>query len=300
MVTNTRIPQPLSTVVWAIDGQPGLLTCVHCGGTFEMPAWQPRLRCPHCWTLGYPDRAGRNLLPLEWECAACGATNDGSTNFCMACGAGLASRCLRCEGPVYSSVCDHCGAHQPRLMRLKHIEAEREEWTPILRENIEQQQAREELEAHRRYDPTYGVREWRRIDRQMKAAAHERSERYAVRRRSFWGSKRNLLGWLWVLIGLAWLVGANMDRIGPYVAGLLPAGSLQGWLAVLTGHLSELAGITAVLANAWWARLVQWGRQPDIAATPGYAYMFGTIVFGLALLPVLLYVLNRIVHRLFP
>ena len=95
------------------------LHCASCGTTVELALWQPVVRCPHCEKLVYPDRSLRNLLPLGWNCLECGTLNDGLTNFCMFCGAGLATRCLACETPVTGPICLKCGEHQAHLRHLK-------------------------------------------------------------------------------------------------------------------------------------------------------------------------------------
>src|SRR5687768_11430523 len=81
------------------------LMCLACAEPFDAPIHKPRLRCPSCSAIGYPDKAGRNMVTVGWECFQCGAWNTGRTNFCMECSAGLTSRCLKCEAPVYTSVC---------------------------------------------------------------------------------------------------------------------------------------------------------------------------------------------------
>src|SRR5687768_11308788 len=58
------------------------LHCVACGSHFEASTQQPRVRCPDCDTVGYPDRAGRNLVSTDWDCLDCGTRNPEITNFC--------------------------------------------------------------------------------------------------------------------------------------------------------------------------------------------------------------------------
>jgi hypothetical protein len=293
MSTFTHSPQ--SSVIWDIDGIPTGMICANCGGQIDVDSWQPRIRCPHCETLGYPDRSGRNLLPLSWTCKSCNAQNDGSANFCMTCGSGLASRCPRCEQPVYSAVCNSCGAHLSHLLRLESVEARREEWVPILRERVRQQKAREELEANRRYNPTYGVAEWRTIDRQMREAAHQRQQKFAdqragkrARRRQFWG----IVG---VLGGLTWLIADNYELIAPIVGGWIAA--LQAWYtsAVQPGLETAL-----VWLGVWWDSFAASFGQPFGPQDPEYVYVFASIIFGAALIPVLIVLLGRLVRRLFP
>ena len=75
---------------WVESGR--TLLCLACADPFEAPINRPRLRCPSCSAIGYPDKAGRNLVSVGWECLQCGAWNTGRTNFCMQCSAGLTSR----------------------------------------------------------------------------------------------------------------------------------------------------------------------------------------------------------------
>ncbi len=276
------------------------LVCLACGGVFHAARWQPRLRCPHCATLGYPDRAGRHLLSLAWECPTCGATNEGLFNFCLQCGAGLPSRCLRCERPVYSAVCLHCGAHQARLLHLRRLEERRLEWVPILREHVEQARIREEWEANRRHDPLYGVREWRAVDGQMRKAAAQRQQRHAAGR-SRWAA---VWGWVVLIVGVAWLLGANHREVAA-LARSLPASldpaiwfvGLQSWYHTEVG---PLVGAVWAFLQGWWAALSLTFSHPPAVDEPEYAYLFASFLFGLALLPVLLYLLGRLVRRLFP
>ncbi len=293
MSTFTHSPQ--SSVIWDIGGIPTGMTCANCGGRIDVDSWQPRIRCPHCGTLGYPDRSGRNLLPLNWTCKSCNAQNDGSTNFCMSCGSGLASRCPRCEQPVYSAVCNSCGAHLGHLLRLESVEAQREEWVPILRERVRQQKAQEELEANRRYNPTYGVAEWRTIDRQMREAAHQRQQKFADQRAGKRARRRRFWGIVGVLGGLTWLIVDNYELIVPVVGGWFAA--LQAWYtsAVQPGLETAL-----IWLDGWWSSFTVSFGQPFGPQDPEYVYVFASIIFGAALIPVLIALLGRLVRRLFP
>lgn len=100
---------------------------------FDAPQREPLLRCPHCRAIGFPDRAGLYLIDLAWDCEACGEHNDGQHNFCVYCGTGLTSRCLRCEQPVTGALCIHCGTHQARAGAQRAVNQRRAEWVPILR-----------------------------------------------------------------------------------------------------------------------------------------------------------------------
>jgi hypothetical protein len=252
------------------------LSCAHCGETFDAPPW-PRIRCPYCGVLGYPDRAGLNLLPLSWECQACGAVNDGTTNFCLNCGAGLTSRCLRCEGPVYTVVCERCGAHQDRLLRYMAAEMHRATWVPLIRAHAQEQRARS---TAREVSPGTGD-ERDTSDRQAGRPAQAGREK----RRVQWG-------WVWIVVGIGLLAWSNREPIAAalstVVAGLdtsFTAGS------TLLGHLQAW----------WWAFVSSLGRLGELSRDdPEYAYLFATGIFTLVLLPVLFLLLRRLIDRLFP
>jgi predicted RNA-binding Zn-ribbon protein involved in translation (DUF1610 family) len=293
METLTHSPQ--SSVIWDIDGIPSGMTCASCGGRIDVNTWQPRIRCPHCDTLGYPDRSGRNLLPRTWTCHNCGAQNDGSLNFCLTCGSGLASRCPRCEQPVYSAVCNACGAHLSHLLRLESVEARREEWVPILRERVRQEKAREELEANRHYNPTYGVTEWRAIDRQMREAAQQRQQKFADQRAGKRARRRRFWGIVGVLGGLIWLIAANYEYLSPFVNDWIV--SLRAWYVSAIQPSLEVA---LAWLTVWWGAFAASLGQPFGPEDEGYSYVFATIIFGIALLPVLIFLLGRLVRRLFP
>lgn len=267
---------------------------------FEPPAWQPRLRCPHCGTLGYPDRSGHNLLSLAWECPACGATNDGSASFCLACGVGLASRCLRCERPIYTAVCLHCGAHQARLSRLQSIDEAREMWSPVLRQYVEQARTREEIETTHRYDPSYGVREWRTIDQSMREAADKRQQRYAAQRAVRRPRRMQVWGWLALIFGAVWLISANYDQIVALLGSLAAVVDLTDIQTWYTVELEPLARAVAAALQSWWTVFSLTLSRPPGPDDAEYVYLFATAIFGLALLPLLLYVLARVIRRLFP
>jgi hypothetical protein len=128
------------------SGYISTLLCIACGSQFEASVQQPRLRCPFCETVGYPDRAGRNLVSTAWECLECGANNPETTNFCLECSAGLTSRCLRCESPVYTSICHNCGSQQDKLLRMQTIAQERAEWMPLQRSVLDAEQRKLESE----------------------------------------------------------------------------------------------------------------------------------------------------------
>ncbi len=150
----------------------------------------PRMRCPHCGELGSPDRSGLNLLTIDWECPVCGSVNDGTTNFCLNCSAGLASRCLRCEAPVYGAVCLNCGTHQARLHRFQTSEADRESWSPIVIEP--------EPEMEIPSSPDYA------LDPAVRKTRVRKRPRLRLQARHLWGS-------VWIIAGVIFLFWDNIQ-----------------------------------------------------------------------------------------
>lgn len=272
----------------AAPGGPISLTCASCGGKVELPFWQPRARCPHCDSIGYPDRALRNLLPMGWDCPACGAHNDGQANFCLTCGEGLASRCPRCEAPVYGPICLRCGEHQARAIHLSKGQSERVEWLPVQRERIDKQAAHlRSLEGAEQAAPE-PVLPPRPAQPETKAErkARERAERRAQRAQRSqgggfsWWNIMIILGGLWMIS--SWFGG----RSGPQSAAAAPAQvagamqSLQGWASAALPSLGQIGTL----------------KSDD----PRYAYVFGILLVGVIAVPFGLYLVERLIKRLFP
>jgi len=65
--------------------------------------------------------------------------------LCVTCGTGLTSRCLRCEKPIYTAICPHCGAHQAAMLRYQIAQTRRVIWEPIVRARIQEQQVQEQV-----------------------------------------------------------------------------------------------------------------------------------------------------------
>jgi len=310
------------------------LTCRSCGGQLEMPFWQPQARCPHCQTLGYPDRARLNLLPLGWDCPSCGASNDGLHNFCTTCGAGLASRCQRCESPVYGATCLQCGEHQARPRLLRKGQSERIEWLPIQRERIEKQRARlREAEAEVQAEaPALTPPASPKLPRQAEARRSRQSRRR--------GSGKGRFGWWWLPVGLFFMMmgpfrgwassqrsgqDAMMNRVsGPSSPSMPdrmiipsdsgPSAQVEG-SASMTGQPSDgsspqvaASDIPATIGDAWaklegwWAAFVPSLGQVSALTPddPEYAYLFGVLLIGLIALPFGLYIIDQLIRRLFP
>ena len=286
-IQSTGAPefQPQSTGARAIS-----LRCAGCGHSVEMAFWQPVVRCPHCQHLVYPDRSLRNLLPLGWDCPECHQANDQLTNFCVHCGAGLASRCLQCEAPVTGPVCLRCGEHQAHLRQLQRRTADRATWLPIQQERVQAQMA-------------YGSQQTRIQEEAARAAAQppldarttrrqERAQRRAERR----SRRRGGLGWGWRW----WLVAGGIYFMAQRMGGL------QGFFnSITTPATSAPPALPADFWNVlqgWWTALpatvnsVQTLKPDD----PGYSVLFAAIMIGLASLPLMLYVIDRTVKRLFP
>jgi hypothetical protein len=137
--------------------------CMACDHTFAASLWQPRMCCPHCEVVGYPDQAGYNLIPLTWLCPQCEHENKGMTNFCLNCGEGQTTRCLRCEAPVYTTACTHCGTIQEPLLRRKRLRAQHEQRFHPIRSHVLAQQARLDPTPPPNSNPADVVTEWRPI-----------------------------------------------------------------------------------------------------------------------------------------
>jgi predicted RNA-binding Zn-ribbon protein involved in translation (DUF1610 family) len=297
------------------------LHCVACGAQFEASAQQPRVRCPICGTVGYADRAGRNLVSTDWDCLACGTRNPEITNFCFECGTGLTTRCLRCEFPVYTSTCHRCGSQQDKLLRMQVIEQERAEWIPIQRSvldeeqrRIEAQRAKQEKQEARQRKQTQFAPEpisesvleaeaapqvntagwqgmWPQVDRQMRVARQQRAQRIAQQRadqmRRFWrGLRSKAMTMAWLIVGLTLFLWQSRAQI-------------PGWLT----SIQQTPAGTAVTNtfNTWYGTLqsVVGGRGPVDTASPEYTVFFAVTVFGIAAIPVLLYLLGRIARWVF-
>src|SRR5574341_16653 len=247
-----------------------LMTCVECGFRLESPTNWMWLRCPSCGTLGYPDRARQHLLSLDWNCLSCGAHNSGLVNFCTNCGTGLASRCLRCEAPIYTAVCPHCGSHQERLLRLQRVEEQRATWTPILLTQLE--------ESRQPLAPDIGGCSLIRSERrQLRKFAHQ------------WSNLARIPGWglIWVIVGLLMLAWQFRGGLVYEISNISPQ--------IQVSQLAQLRDSAA----AWWSSFL---FTLDNLSTDSqeYSYLFASAVFGLAVIPILLYFLHRILRRLFP
>jgi hypothetical protein len=256
------------------------LTCSHCGEVFSAPVLHPRLCCPGCGLIGYADRAGMYLLPISWDCPDCGEVNNGLTNFCVNCGSGLPSRCLGCEAPVYKAICDRCGTHQAHAQRFQVVEAERATWVPIVQAHIRERRAQEKAATdpyHRRV--MEGV-EWRPIVQPPEPQRPLPQPAPSTRRRASWW------GWLWIVTGIFFL----LLKIYPDLE-----------VAYRQGRFPWAEGIVAWVAS--WVAFIQrslLGIAPPNADDPRYVYLFASLIIGLALLPVLFFLINRLVDRLFP
>jgi hypothetical protein len=257
------------------------LACATCGELVEAPLHGGWVRCLTCGALGHPDRAGRNLLPVGWDCPTCGGRNDGLTNFCVWCGAGLPSRCLHCEGPVYSAVCHRCGSHQGRLLRLMTVEAQRAEWVPILQSyanpaSRSQPKISRPTAAGSSAERRTEERERRRADREARHQAMQTQRRPAS---GSWG-----WGLVWIGAGAILLVWQFRAQLSPIISQVRFSPQLR-------------QGVDAL--QTWWI-----GLLPSIGSlatdSPQYAIFFASVVFGIAMLPVALYAINRLLHRLFP
>jgi hypothetical protein len=268
------------------------LRCAGCGSTVDMAFWQPVVRCSHCQHLVYPDRSLRNLLPLGWDCPECHKANDRLTNFCVHCGAGLASRCLQCEAPVTGPVCLRCGEHQAHLRQLQMRMADRATWVPIQRERVRAQMEYEKAQAPIQERPeapapaaplTPREARWTRKQQERAQRAERRSRR---RSGSGWG-------WWWMLpLGIYFLaqrMGGLSSIFTPPAnapANVLPSGLAGIWNAI-PGLVTNLPATLNSLQSL---------KTNDLQ----YSVLFAVVLIGLASLPMLLYLVDRTVKRLFP
>ncbi len=287
-----REPKTVGAVEYQPQGADEAITlrCASCGQGVDLAFWQPIVHCPHCQKFVYPDRSLRNLLPLGWDCPECGTSNDGLTNFCLHCGAGLASRCLHCEAPVYGPICLRCGEHQAHLRHLQQREAVRAAWIPIQRERVRTQleraaeQARFEQQQAAIPVPVPLPAEDRTTRRQR-----EREERHARRRRRGGGWRFGLPWWI-IFPLLFWL----LPRMAGSARTLSPGG------AAITSPTGVTPGFTSV--QDWWSAFVPTlSRLPTLTRQDlAYAYLFAAALIGLAALPLMAFVVDRVVKRLFP
>ena len=260
--------------------QPESLICTRCGEAFSAPVLHPLLCCPHCGLIGYADRAGMYLLSIGWDCPACGEANNGLTNFCVSCGTGLPSRCLGCEAPVYKATCDRCGTHQALAQRFQVVEAERATWVPIVQAHIRERRAQEKAAADPYQRRVLEGIEWRPIEQTPAPKPAPARPPHPSRRRARWW------GWLWIVTGVFFLLQKFYPNlVSAYQQGTFPwVENAVAWVEqhanFLTGPLSGLSTLTA--------------------SDPRYGYLFASLIVGLALLPVLFFLINRLVNWLFP
>jgi len=270
-----------------------LVTCIACGG-LTPGSHQPRIRCQECGTVGYVDRASRNLVPVSWDCLHCGTRNDGSTNFCLTCSHAMTAFCLRCEFPVYTSVCGRCGSHQDALVRMHSLEQERAVWMPLRQSHLESQQpvyeeappiappARIEEIPQPVAKPVAGPS----IAPTPPRAAVQPTPQSSRRRRSrrYRGSQ---FGWaiMWILGGLVMI----SRRFGGGTLGQITTNALQFPPIAALDHYSV---VWLKIASALMS-----SPQAVDTASSGYAIFFAVTIFGVAVLPLVTYVLYRFLRR---
>lgn len=294
------------------------LTCMACGHIIDAVKRFPLMRCSACGALGYPDRADRHLTTLSWTCSSCGASNNGLHNFCLECGAGLTSRCLRCEAPVYSAICLNCGAHQARTWRFETEQRYRQDSSTPRPLTPQERAERAEM---------INVSGWRELDKRWRRATRRRARRWRGRQRAWllWLVLLFMMPVVWELVGLwptvlwgtgALLWGALPGRARRTIAALLMVGAVM-WAA--SPYLATVEEVVVPLFNSvgeWlarferdvWPHVINWWKQfaatlPEIRELetndPRYAALFATIAFSIAALPAAIYLIDRIVRRLF-
>ncbi len=270
---------------------PASLICVECGARVAADPAVPRLACPTCGAIGYPDRAGRNLIAIRWDCPSCGLRNDGLTNFCLGCGAGLTSKCLRCEMPVYSSTCRHCGSHQDRLLRLQTLEADRAAWIPIQQRIVHPENGAAQHPADA-VEPL--AADSLALSPALPAARQpgRRGRSTSPRTRTGRTRQRRSAGW-----AVIWLVGGSLLLAWKMQPDLIGAAA-----ASLRTVSANVPAATAGL-QLWWTQL--WDSiivEPGVVDTSAsqYSLVFAAVLFAVAALPAVLYALVRLVRRLIP
>jgi hypothetical protein len=144
------------------------------------------------------------------------------------------------------------------------------------------------------------VREWRAIDQSMREAADKRQQRYAAQRAARRPWRMQVWGWLALIFGAVWLISANYDQIVALLSSLAAAVDLTGIQTWYTVELEPLARAVAAAIQSWWTVFSLTLSRPPGPDDAEYVYLFATAIFGLALLPLLLYVLARVIRRLFP
>lgn len=255
---------------------PPVLICARCGGGFSMWLWQPRLRCPHCRMLGYPDRAMHNLLPLGWDCPTCGAANAASTNFCVTCGTGLTSRCLRCEKPIYTAICPHCGAHQASMLRYQIAQTRRVLWEPIVRARIQEQQVQEQIAQTAPALPPEPEIVSSQPARKIRPKHHRPS------------TPRVIGGIALIAFGLYMLEQQGVVSFSQLFQGAAAGITLPAWAINLWNQLQ--AAVTSMLD---WLATAPTGERR-------YLIMFTTFAGGIVSLVFLANLFGRLLRRIFP
>lgn len=74
-------------------------------------------RCAACGTSSRMTRRGV-LLPLGWQCDACGHDNERGNHFCTACGTALTKQCPNCGAMMLhaDAFCTQCGKSRGQLV----------------------------------------------------------------------------------------------------------------------------------------------------------------------------------------
>lgn len=296
-----------------------MLNCMACGSAVAAKRLAPLMRCPACGVLGYPDRAGQHLITLAWVCPSCDASNDGLHNFCLGCGAGLTSRCIRCSSPVYGALCLACGTHQARTQVFedeRHYRATRDTERRVTRPRTQGRPAG-------RSTPL----DWRELDKRWQRAARRRAKRWQKHQYGLlvWIGLLLLVGLVWHLAGgwtaAIWGAGAVLWGASPGAvrrwAAFLLIGAAGLWVGVQ--HLSSasealwgmrvLAGWAATTLwpsiwatiGVWWVRFVDSLSLLPVLKTnnPTYAALFGTVLFSLVTLPIGIFMIEQLVRRWF-
>lgn len=259
------------------------IRCTNCQHLFSAQQWQPRLRCPNCDVLGYPDRAGLNLLPLGWECETCHAQNSGMHNFCTTCASGLTSRCVQCEAPVYSAACTRCGTHQAHALRINHIEADRSAWVNQLRTQFRSDRIRSENLPAAQFNPSYGVAGWRSLAEA--AEVEEEPEERPVRASPRQLAVRNVIKWSVRSIALAGIGFVGLAYLDRLLFEMLD-------VSLLSPFLAEQEQLIISVASDFLTSVSN--------VDPALAYASLMLLVGAALIPLFVVLSRQISKRIIP
>jgi hypothetical protein len=140
------------------------------------------------------------------------------------------------------------------------------------------------------------VAEWRE-------AVQQRQKRHAQRRAAGIRSARRTLGWLVIAGGIVLFAALNFNTIIGWANAFLTSGTWAAWQIRISGWYNRTVAVYLEEGISWlerWWPAFRETLEGPITEQEGYAYLFASIVFGTAVLPILIYLLGKTVRRLFP